>query len=933
MNLHQMTQSSKVNQLTILHPTVLHVIPEFGYDIGKMIHNSGIRLNNCFAIVSRSDTTKIGSKTFNARKFFLRTKELFMGKSEDFEKKKSIQVLNDFPKSTKEILENKFIIIDHTLITEATNYMLKRLSLKQSTLFLFNQIKEQFTLYKTKYPQLEHNILFTLPGIKSQEISLIDMFKVLEPLAASNNGSVLKVFDKYILVNISNDNLKSITFPIAMFNKGYPKLIRQNIRFINEIYGEIEQYQIDEPKIDTSDTSNTKAISKDLEDIKLNDNHLKKLSKEMLHTVTPKTPIEAKIDKTFDEKTHDFDIDEQRLSKILKKYKVKDKTIENNIRAALDNYLTQTNREVTSENLEKVVLLSINKAIFNTDKIDDIYLTNPEGLFHKLEEVNTYSIDIEYPKLKDNVAVQPNEIIDLKRVSGLVRHKYEFSDNIHSNIKTLFKSLQNKATAPINIKSFKYEYEDNNLNRTINYQITLQNISDEKTEPYTVNVKVPALVNDRYFKLNGKNYILSNQQFFVPITKTEPNECRLLSSYAMITLSVVNLKMNLSEIDKLLEFINIRYNSLIKKLEYDSNNKIKYAILQFKNEEYIIDLYSLNPFIGPKERLISDEDSGKWLIQSKKLNEPWSEKEFESKELGIGKEEYIYTKLKTLIQYLNPNETLQKTQSNAYIQIHISGTKTPLIIYFWQRMGLLTSLTKFNIPYEITSKSPQSNQFISIKLEQDKNLYIYPETERQKLIANGLYLIDFKRYLFTSDSINDKTSIETYINDKNGSRACYNLDLVTTNLIDPITKEILEFQNLPTNVTSLISERMLDVLLNQKADSLADLKLYRSRQAEIIFNILYKELMMAHNNYTNERKINKDAKLFLKEDYVIESLLGVHVHSHGNSVVELSQPFNPISELKTASKTIKTGPNGVPNKRSFKSEHRAIHPSYFGNLG
>ncbi len=92
---------------------------------------------------------------------------------------------------------------------------------------------------------------------------------------------------------------------------------------------------------------------------------------------------------------------------------------------------------------------------------------------------------------------------------------------------------------------FKHEYDDNNLNRTINYQITLRNIAGGFSDPYTVNVKVPALVNDRYFKLNGKNYILSNQQFFIPITKTEPNEARLLTSYAMITMSVVNVKMNI----------------------------------------------------------------------------------------------------------------------------------------------------------------------------------------------------------------------------------------------------------------------------------------------------------------------------------------------------------------------------------------------------
>jgi DNA-directed RNA polymerase beta subunit len=91
--------------------------------------------------------------------------------------------------------------------------------------------------------------------------------------------------------------------------------------------------------------------------------------------------------------------------------------------------------------------------------------------------------------------------------------------------------------------------------------------------------------------------------------------------------------------------------------------------------------------------------------------------------------------------------------------------------------------------------------------------------------------------------------------------------------------------------------------------------------------------MMAHNKYTNELKYNQNAKLFLKDDYVIEGLLGVHDHTRGSSVVELANPYNPIAELKSASKIIKTGPGGVPNKRRFKKAHRNIHTSYYGNVG
>ena len=37
--------------------------------------------------------------------------------------------------------------------------------------------------------------------------------------------------------------------------------------------------------------------------------------------------------------------------------------------------------------------------------------------------------------------------------------------------------------------------------------------------------------------------------------------------------------------------------------------------------------------------------------------------------------------------------------------------------------------------------------------------------------------------------------------------------------------------------------------------------------------------------------------------------------------------------VKDSSKVIKTGPGGVPDKRSFKSQHRNVHESHLGQLG
>ena len=112
----------------------------------------------------------------------------------------------------------------------------------------------------------------------------------------------------------------------------------------------------------------------------------------------------------------------------------------------------------------------------------------------------------------ENNYINPNsELISLNKITGPCRHKFEFSNNIHTHVEKLFKTLEDK-TNPIEVLGIKHTIKDNNLNRYIEYEITLKNKVGFK-EPYTIKLNVPYLINDRYFKLNGKEYILSSQQF------------------------------------------------------------------------------------------------------------------------------------------------------------------------------------------------------------------------------------------------------------------------------------------------------------------------------------------------------------------------------------------------------------------------------------
>ena len=88
---------------------------------------------------------------------------------------------------------------------------------------------------------------------------------------------------------------------------------------------------------------------------------------------------------------------------------------------------------------------------------------------------------------------------------------------------------------------------------------------------------------------------------------------------------------------------------------------------------------------------------------------------------------------------------------------------------------------------------------------------------------------------------------------------------------------------------------------------------------------MYRQIKQAQSKYNTSISAFNDqnAKLYFASDFIMSELISSGVLQHTESV-------NPIDEIHLASRTIKTGPNGVPNRRAFKIEHRNIHPSQYG---
>jgi hypothetical protein len=187
----------------------------------------------------------------------------------------------------------------------------------------------------------------------------------------------------------------------------------------------------------------------------------------------------------------------------------------------------------------------------------------------------------------------------------------------------------------------------------------------------------------------------------------------------------------------------------------------------------------------------------------------------------------LYDTILDKIHTINPADNLSKTKKALpYTWIYLGALKMPLILYLWSQKGLLATLNEYGVDYEIVDKDTPEDGVFYVATKDNKFLKITPKDLKEKMIVNGLSNIKLKEPI---DDLTNPENIYNYITQTYGSRSIILIRLISENFVDPITKELLQFENRPTNLVDLSSKVAIDQLLNDKMDFLSDLKIYRAR--------------------------------------------------------------------------------------------------------
>ena len=859
--------------------SVIIVVPDTNLKIWDEIYDTGFLLTNCQAIVSPIGKLTFARKRYNSKIHQLDLKKNMLKREGPGRKLRIIANIPRPNKATKAKLgsrpDKRYYFYDASVLSKGLGKSFDRINHKMLNGMFFDQLAVIYKRIKNVLPLAQVEIMFI---IKNEEGKLFELMKNF-PIHVKDKDLAAKVsFDNYMLFS----NAQRIMMPIAYKQKGVSKFHRGNIKKVSKYF---------EVKKDAKEIEKESAVEATGDSTLPADSFVSKLVNN-LRTTNLRTNVSS-------DGNVNIGLDRNEITKLLKKHKINDPDIAINVKAAVDAYVNEKGEKLTTDEAENIVLKSINYTIHGSDDVSEEYIAKPQLLFNKLKETKTYRVPLEFPNI--DYVIDPKSVVDIDYTTGQHRQKFEFEEVIHENVRKLLKSIEDVKEHPIKVKKVKWNVEDDTQDRFILYTVTLQNISGENKEPYDVQLKVPSPVNDKYFKLHGSSYIIASQQFMKPVTKTDKNDVRILSNYAIIKIGIKNLKFNPSDIDEIIDkYIKVRYPNLI--IEHTKNS------VTFKDKSTIFfsgDTVHIN---GDKSISVNS-DTGKLVDENEE-------------ELRIGKNEYLYEVLLKQINTMNPEDKLYRTKKSVpYTFIYLSGFTIPLIMYMWAQKGLLTTLNDFGIDYQMSNTDQLDSGYFFVPTG-DKFLAITPKSTKEKLIVNGLIVSKVKKPI---DDLDNPELIEEHISNVYGSGAVYAIHNMTENMIDPVTKELLEFENLPTKLPNLISQHCVPILMNQKADSLADLKIYRSRMSEMVLQSMYKQIKQAHNDYKN--KVNfgdPKAKFWLDTDYIIKDMIT------DAGVLQHTEPVTPVDEIMLASRVIKSGKGGVQNKQMFKAEQRNIHTSQYG---
>lgn len=703
-----------------------------------------------------------------------------------------------------------------------------------------------------------------------------------------------KYFFKFNLRSLNRSNLGKLKSLLNVMIKLENNLPLDNEESILTNEGELEYIEeIDniDFSMDTStlyidklkqDFSISKAVTGEIKTLSKIEDTVNKTSKE--NKKADIIEIEGELEKNQELLSHIDSLKQEKLT-----------AVKNNTNNKRNELLRKEQREVRiNKNNEKTI----------TEIIDEYHEKSLEK-----EELNI-------PTIKNDVL----KTCSLRDFEANYNKKQDEKDKL-----AIFESFSNEnKTIPLYIRDIKKENTSTEFTKKETWTVTYE---DERRLRHTFKIDVPIFIDDKFMYVEGNKKYINKQLIVLPIVKTSKDKVQVVSNYGRKAF-IERFGQKVSpQIERFKKFIISEGNDKIKielgnntglnnnfitNIEYDelSANYMTISVTNFKfffNQENIreeanklkIKIETSNDYINP----IGINYKNKSIIYYDFKNNKVIDNNLNHDNISDYISELILTEYPDLTETFNSIKVGKRYQ---YSRASVLSKKVPLVLLLAFNIGLIPLLNKAKINYELSEKRKiLSRDEVSKKgIIQFSDYYLYFDLYPYKnsLLLNALFEIPTKNY--TLEEFNNKEVYLEIFYDLFGSRAISKgFDNFCELFLDPITLDVLEELDLPTDFTDLFlyANELLQDNFYCPENNMVN---YRIRSNEIINAHLYKIMTDAYATYKNSANSNNPIKMTVPQDILFKEL-------NDDKLFQNHSTLNPITESDEISQATYRGPSGL----------------------
>lgn len=499
---------------------------------------------------------------------------------------------------------------------------------------------------------------------------------------------------------------------------------------------------------------------------------------------------------------------------------------------------------------------------------------------------NSRDAKIEVNNVSDKVATTNSNVTTIR----FANFDKAYIDNLYK--KDLINSILklNDAEIPVFVRNVTVEDTSTEMSFKETYTVELE---DDNRVRHTLKFDMPKFVDGKFLYLNGNRKVINKQLFLKPIIKIEEDTVQIVSNYNKIFVRRHGSKLS-TKTEKFrkaltnpVRGVNVKLGNNIKAntkqkttIEYDELSKSFTLIkvggteIHFNQEKALQVAGNLGIKVPDDKLLVGFVDRKNPIFIDHKSQM------IDGKDLV----EYIVELMPQEVKDAYGVATTGKRFM--YSQATIMARDVPLVLLLAYCIGLDKLLSRAEIKHYFTDKRPRLGDDEGFVEFADGFLVYEKYPFENSLLMNAFTGIPTKG--FTYDQMNSREAyvllFDTMYNQRNIATAFNNFyDF----MIDPITKEILEELNYPTDFVGVVLFAN-KLLADNEYNNENDMGLYRVRSSELVNVYLYKAITSAYGEYRRTAYNNNPKKISIRKDAILKECLMAQT-------VEDYSTLNPIN--------------------------------------